>query len=83
VDVGNKVGYGLTVTINHGGGYRTRYAHCSKVLVTAGARVTRGDKIAEVGRSGWATNNHVHYEVLKSGKAVDPATFIFNGRIVD
>ncbi|MEE8491437.1 MAG: M23 family metallopeptidase, partial [Acidimicrobiia bacterium] len=83
VDVGNKVGYGLTVTIDHGGGHRTRYAHCSKVLVTAGTRVTRGDKIAEVGRSGWATNNHVHYEVLKNGKAVDPATFIFNGRIVD
>ncbi len=83
VGVGNKVGYGLTVTIDHGGGYRTRYAHCSKILVTAGARVTRGDKIAEVGRSGWATNNHVHYEVLKNGRAVDPATFIFNGRIVD
>ncbi len=83
VDVGSKVGYGLTVTIDHGDGYRTRYAHCSKVLVTAGAQVARGDKIAEVGRSGWATNHHVHYEVLKNGKAVDPATFIFNGRIVD
>ncbi len=83
VGVGNKVGYGLTVTIDHGGGYRTRYAHCSKIWVFVGARVTRGDKIAEVGRSGWATNNHVHYEVLKNGRAVDPATFIFNGRIVD
>ncbi len=83
VGVGNKVGYGLTVTIDHGGGYRTRYAHCSKIWVFVGARVTRGDKIAEVGRSGWATNNHVHYEVLKNGKAVDPATFFFNGRIVD
>ena len=83
VEVGNKVGYGLTVTIDHGNGYRTRYAHCSRLLVTAGARVVRGDKIAEVGRSGLATNYHVHYEVLKNGKAVDPATFIFNGRIVD
>ncbi len=80
--VGNKVGYGLTVTIDHGGGYRTRYAHCSKVFVSAGTRVARGDKIAEVGRSGLATNYHVHYEILKNGKAVDPATFIFNGRIV-
>ncbi len=83
VDVGNKVGYGLTVTIDHGDGYRTRYAHCSKVLVAVGAQVSRGDKIAEVGRSGLATNYHVHYEILKNGKAVDPATFIFNGRIVD
>ena len=83
VDVGVKIGYGLTVTLDHGDGIRTRYAHCSKVLVRPGQSVERGEKIAEVGNSGWATNHHVHYEVLKNGKPVDPATFIFNGRIID
>ena len=83
VDVGNKVGYGLMVTLDHGDGLRTRYAHCSKTMVRVGQVVERGDKIAEVGNTGWATNHHVHYEVLKNGKAVDPALYHFNGRIVD
>jgi murein DD-endopeptidase MepM/ murein hydrolase activator NlpD len=83
VDVGNKVGYGLTVTLDHGDGLRTRYAHCSKAIVQVGQRVERGEKIAEVGNSGWATNNHVHYEVLKNGKPVNPALYNFGGRIVD
>jgi murein DD-endopeptidase MepM/ murein hydrolase activator NlpD len=83
VDVGNKVGYGLTVTVDHGDGLKTRYAHCSKVNVRAGQDVVRGEIIAEVGNSGWATNHHVHYEVLKDGKAVDPRLYNFGGRIVD
>jgi murein DD-endopeptidase MepM/ murein hydrolase activator NlpD len=83
VDVGNKVGYGLTVTLDHGDGLKTRYAHCSKVNVRAGQDVVRGEIIAEVGNSGWATNHHVHYEVLKDGKAVDPRLYNFGGRIVD
>ena len=83
VDVGTKIGYGLVVTINHGDGLQTRYAHCSKILVRAGQQVARGDKIAEVGRTGWATNHHVHYEVLLNGVAVDPSRYLFNGRIVD
>lgn len=83
VDVGNKIGYGLTVTLDHGNGVRTRYAHCSKTLVRVGDHVERGGEIAEVGKTGVATNNHVHYEVLVNGEPVDPLTFIFNGRIVD
>lgn len=83
VDVGNKVGYGLTVTLDHGDGLRTRYAHCSKTMVQVGQRIERGEKIAEVGNSGWATNHHVHYEVLKNGKPVNPALYNFGGRIVD
>ncbi len=83
VDVGNKVGYGLTVTVDHGDGLKTRYAHCSEVLVRAGQDVVRGEIIAEVGNSGWATNHHVHYEVLKDGKAVDPRLYNFGGLIVD
>ena len=83
VDVGTKIGYGLVVTLDHGDGLRTRYAHCSKILVRAGQVVTRGEKIAEVGRTGWATNPHVHYEVLLNGAPVDPSRYLFNGRIVD
>ena len=83
VDVGTKIGYGLVVTIDHGDGLQTRYAHCSKTLVRAGEQVARGDKIAEVGRTGWATNHHVHYEVLLNGVAVNPSRYLFNGRIVD
>ena len=83
VDVGNKSGYGLVVTVDHGDGIQTRYAHCSRILVQVGERVERGEKIAEVGRTGWATNNHVHYEVLVHGRQVNPATWIFGERIVD
>ncbi len=83
VDVGNKSGYGLVVTLDHGDGIQTRYAHCSRILVQVGDRVERGRKIAEVGRTGWATNNHVHYEVLVHGRQVNPATWIFGERIVD
>ncbi len=83
VDVGTKIGYGLVVTLDHGDGLRTRYAHCSKILVRAGQLVVRGETIAEVGRTGIATNPHVHYEVLLNGAAVDPSRYLFNGRIVD
>ncbi|MCZ6918068.1 MAG: M23 family metallopeptidase [Gemmatimonadetes bacterium] len=83
VDVGNKSGYGLVVTLDHGDGIQTRYAHCSRILVQVGDSVERGGKIAEVGRTGWATNNHVHYEVLVHGRQVNPATWIFGERIVD
>ena len=83
VDVGNKSGYGLVVTLDHGDGIQTRYAHCSRILVQVGDRVERGGKIAEVGRTGWATNNHVHYEVLVHGRQVNPAIWIFGERIVD
>ncbi len=83
VDVGTKIGYGLVVTLDHGDGLQTRYAHCSKILVRAGQVVARGEKIAEVGRTGWATNPHVHYEVLLNGTPVNPLRYLFNGRIVD
>lgn len=83
IDVGPKIGYGLVVTVDHGHGLQTRYAHCSKILVRAGQRVERGAKIAEVGRTGWATNHHVHYEVLLNGTPVNPSRYLFNGRIVD
>jgi len=83
VDVGSGAGYGLMVTLDHGYGLVTRYAHLSKALVRAGQRVKRGDAIAEVGRSGLATAPHLHYEVMVRGKQQDPLKFIFPENIVD
>lgn len=72
----NNGGYGLMVTVNHGYGLVTRYAHCSKAVVRQGQRVKRGEKIAEVGMTGIATAPHLHYEVLQHGRPKDPKDFI-------
>ncbi|MGA1861674.1 peptidoglycan DD-metalloendopeptidase family protein [Deferribacter thermophilus] len=73
---GYKPGYGKLVTIDHGFGYVTRYAHNSKILVKVGQRVNKGDIIAKVGSSGHSTGPHVHYEVLVNGVPVNPLEFI-------
>lgn len=65
-------GYGKTVVLDHGYGYRTLYAHNSKNLVKRGMRIQRGDKIAEVGNTGQSTGPHVHYEVHLNGVPIDP-----------
>jgi len=75
-------GYGRTVTVNHGYGVRTFYAHCSRIDVRVGQQVDRGDKLAEVGRTGIATGPHLHYEILINGKAVNPRDFIFSRRVI-
>ena len=71
-------GYGKTVIINHGFGHKTLYAHCSKFNVRVGQKVTKGDVIAYIGNTGISTAPHLHYEVLKNGKPVDPINFFFN-----
>ncbi len=84
IDVrGPRGGYGLMVTIDHGAGLVTRYAHCSKILVKVGQRVRRNEKIALVGKTGLATAPHLHYEVIRNGRPVDPWTFILPDVIVD
>ena len=82
-DVRWEDGYGNFLTIDHGYGLVTRYAHCSKILVVRGQRVKRGEKIALVGSTGLATGPHVHYEVWVNGKAVDPKKFVLPDAIVD
>lgn len=72
----DRFGYGRTVEINHGNGYVTRYGHNSKVLVQVGDTVQKGQAIALVGSTGRSTGPHVHFEVLKQGRAVDPMTFV-------
>jgi len=64
--------YGLTVEIKHAEGYVSKYAHASKVDVTVGQTVTRGQKIAEVGLTGRTTGAHLHFEVLRNGQFVNP-----------
>lgn len=64
--------YGRMVTVDHGYGYMTLYAHNSKVLVKVGQRLKRGDKIARVGNTGQSTGPHLHYEVHLNGVPIDP-----------
>lgn len=70
-------GYGNMVTIDHGYGYRTRYAHLSKILTHAGRRVHRGDKIGLVGSTGKSTGPHLHYEVWLNGRVQNPAYYYY------
>lgn len=69
-------GYGKLVIISHGCGYSTRYAHCSKIKVKAGEKVKRGQVIALVGQTGTATGPHVHYEIRRYGKAINPSRYL-------
>ena len=69
---GFKSGYGKTVTLDHGRGIETTYAHNNSNLVTAGQRVQQGETIARVGRSGRSTGYHLHFEYRRNGKALDP-----------
>jgi murein DD-endopeptidase MepM/ murein hydrolase activator NlpD len=70
---------GMTVEIDHGYGYVTRYGHASKLLVRNGQKVSRGDVIAQVGKSGLATSSHLHYEVVVEGTPVNPMNFVLDG----
>lgn len=76
-------GYGNILTIDHGYGLVTRYAHCSKILVARGTRVQRGQRIALVGSTGLSTGPHLHYEVWVNGKPVDPMHYVLPDAIVD
>lgn len=71
--------YGKIVKINHGSGLETRYAHASKLLVKAGQRVEKGQKIAEVGSTGRSTGAHLHYEIRLNGNPLDPRRYLHHG----
>jgi murein DD-endopeptidase MepM/ murein hydrolase activator NlpD len=70
-------GYGKTVVIDHGYGYKSLYAHMSKIAVKPGQRVTRGQIIGYVGNTGISTGPHLHYEVRKNDEPVNPVHFFF------
>ena len=69
-------GYGNQIVINHGGGKKTRYAHCSKFYVKKGDKVSKGQTIAAMGSTGWSTGPHVHFEVIINGVRYNPLTYI-------
>ena len=69
-------GYGRLIEITHGNGYVTRYAHNAKLLVEPGQTVKRGDPIALMGSTGRSTGTHLHFEVLREGRPVNPLSFV-------
>lgn len=71
----NSWGYGKEIVINHGYGYKTRYAHLSAFKVKAGQKIQRGELIGLVGSTGKSTAPHLHYEVEKNGKKVNPVNY--------
>lgn len=75
---GNDGAYGLSIDLSHGGGLSTKYGHMSKLAVTAGQTVERGDIIGYVGRTGRATGPHLHYEVRLNGVPTNPYAYILN-----
>lgn len=75
----DRKGYGLMVTLKHDNGYETRYPHLSKAQVKVGQAVEKGQRIAKMGSSGSSTGSHLHFEVLKNGKRLDPAFALKRG----
>jgi murein DD-endopeptidase MepM/ murein hydrolase activator NlpD len=75
-------GYGNLVKIQHEFGIETRYAHQSKIRVKVGQRVSRGERIGDMGNTGRSTGTHLHYEVRIGGNPVNPMTYIKAARDV-
>lgn len=74
----NKNGYGNNIVIDHGYGYKTRYAHLNSFKVKKGDKVKRGQEIGSMGNTGKSTAPHLHYEVIKNNKTVNPINFFYN-----
>ena len=70
-------GYGKEIEINHGFGYKTKYAHLSEFIVAKGQKVKRGELIGYSGSTGGSTAPHLHYEVIKEGKKVNPVNYFY------
>lgn len=82
VFAGTRSGYGYTVEIDHGHGFKTRYAHLRDIQVERGERVAIGQRIGSMGSTGRSTATHLHYEVWFRGRPVDPLSFLRAGRHV-
>lgn len=82
VFAGARGGYGNTVEIDHGYGFKTRYGHLRSILVQAGERVVKGSAVGRLGSTGRSTGPHVHYEVWFDNTVRDPSRFLRAGRYV-
>ena len=74
--VGESSSYGKYCIVTHSGGYTTLYAHCSRITVSSGAEVSRGEKIAEVGETGMATGPHLHFELHQNDAYLNPIYYV-------
>ena len=70
--------FGNFIEISHGNGYKTIYGHLHKRFAKKGSYVKRGDKIGEVGNTGRSTAPHLHYEIKRNNKRLDPSAFYFD-----
>lgn len=77
-----RSGYGLVVEVDHGHGFKTRYAHLRDIQVRVGERVQIGQRIGSMGSTGRSTGTHLHYEIWFRGKVYDPVSFLRAGRHV-
>ena len=73
-----NAGYGRCVVINHGFGYKTKYAHCKKLNCRKGQKIKKGEIIAFLGNTGQSSGPHLHYEVIKNNVKVNPVNYFFN-----
>jgi len=73
----DRYGYGLLIEINHGDGLKTRYGHNKELLVNVGEVVSKGQVIARMGSTGRSTGPHVHYEILRNDRQIDPIKFVY------
>lgn len=78
---GDRHGYGLMVELDHGGGYVTRYAHNKENNVSLGEIVHKGQTLGKMGSSGRSTGPHVHFEVLRNGRAVNPERYVYRNNL--
>ncbi|MDF1545135.1 MAG: M23 family metallopeptidase [bacterium] len=76
--VTRATGLGKLIVINHGYGFETRYGHLSEISVKRGQKVKRGDVIGLMGSTGYSTGPHLHFEVIRNGKFLDPREYILN-----
>lgn len=79
---GVRAGYGETVEVDHGGGFKTRYAHLANIAVRPGQRVAAGAKLGGMGSTGRSTGTHLHYEVWVNGRVQNPERFVRAGSYV-
>ena len=73
---GWEKGYGKLIKIKHDFGYETRYAHLSKISVNVGQKISQGDRIGKMGNTGRSTGTHLHYEIRRNGKPINPMKYI-------